>query len=279
MRMGVCGGVAWGQTARVKEKARGWRRSPAAGRRPPLLARALLAVLAVIEVLAVLAACLGCPNAEAQEAAGPGTVDMGRRGSIRLTMTCDGAAVPGGLLALYQVADVVPYDGGHRFELTEAFAASGVALDAVSVADPQTAQALASYAGERGLAGDVRAVSADGTLVYSDLAPGLYLLVQAQPAEGFLSVEPFLVSVPLLKDGAYRYDVDATPKVSVEAAPGPAEPPTPPAKPDDGRLPQTGQLAWPVPVLVAAGLVLFAVGWALRSGCGRGEVPADGGKR
>ena len=39
---------------------------------------------------------------------------------------------------------------------------------------------------------------------------------------------------------------------------------TPPGSPG-GKLPQTGQLWWPVPVLAFAGLVLFAAGWAKRN--------------
>ena len=30
------------------------------------------------------------------------------------------------------------------------------------------------------------------------------------------------------------------------------------------RLPYTGQLIWPVPVMAIAGMLLFAVGWSLR---------------
>jgi len=33
-------------------------------------------------------------------------------------------------------------------------------------------------------------------------------------------------------------------------------------EPDD-KLPQTGQLNWPVPLMACAGLALFALGWAL----------------
>jgi hypothetical protein len=31
-------------------------------------------------------------------------------------------------------------------------------------------------------------------------------------------------------------------------------------------LPQTGQLNWPIPVLVILGLAMFSVGWNLRFG-------------
>lgn len=43
--------------------------------------------------------------------------------------------------------------------------------------------------------------------------------------------------------------------------PGPSDPPSPSDPPDDSeRLPQTGQLWWPVPLLTIVGLWLFAIG-------------------
>jgi hypothetical protein len=52
--------------------------------------------------------------------------------------------------------------------------------------------------------------------------------------------------------------------------PDPGESPEPGTPPPDGgttgpTLPQTGQLWWPVPVLSAAGLLLFGLGWASRA--------------
>ena len=42
--------------------------------------------------------------------------------------------------------------------------------------------------------------------------------------------------------------------------------PTPPPKPDKPSLPQTGQLWWPVPVLIAAGLLFVVIGLVRRRG-------------
>ena len=65
------------------------------------------------------------------------------------------------------------------------------------------------------------------------------------------------MSLPFLKDGDYLYDLDAQAKTELEQVP------KPPQKPG-GKLPQTGQLNWPVPVLAAAGLTLFGIGWGIR---------------
>ena len=48
-----------------------------------------------------------------------------------------------------------------------------------------------------------------------------------------------------------------------ETAPGETTPGSPTPE-DEEKLPQTGQLNWPVPMLALAGLCLFIVGWALR---------------
>lgn len=45
-----------------------------------------------------------------------------------------------------------------------------------------------------------------------------------------------------------------------------ADAPPPPTKPGGGKLPQTGQLWWPVPVLFALGLALLVIGMARRRG-------------
>lgn len=52
-------------------------------------------------------------------------------------------------------------------------------------------------------------------------------------------------------------------------SPSPAAPEEPetPAEPSPGtKLPQTGQLNWPVPVLTVLGLCLILAGWELRVG-------------
>lgn len=189
--------------------------------------------------------------------------DLSRRGSIRVAMRYGGKAVPGGDLILYRVGAVREDDGNFSFELTGAFAGCGVDLEDIQSAS--LAKQLADYAGEQGISGDRQTLSSEGTLRFEDLEPGLYLLIQKKAADGYSPVEPFLVSVPMVEDGGYLYDVDASPKV--ELTPEPAEPtPTPTAPSDEPKLPQTGQLNWPVPVLAALGLGLCGAGWALRSG-------------
>ena len=185
--------------------------------------------------------------------------DLTREGSVTVTMQTEGKAVPGGSLTLYRVGEIREDDGNFDFAPDGDFAGWGEAFTDVQSAE--LAAELAEYAAAHDCAGLTQTVGADGTVTFEALETGLYLVVQEEAAKGYAKANPFLISVPNLENGTYVYEVDASPKVS-----GIQEIPEEPTKPKDPTLPQTGQLNWPVPVLVIGGLVLFLVGWALRFG-------------
>lgn len=210
---------------------------------------------------AVLMCTVGAPALAADAHPVP---DPDQTGSISVTMRDPETKAPvsGGELTLYQVGTVAEENGNYAFALTGAFERSGLVLEDVESAE--LAQKLAEYASANSLKGTSVSVDKDGVASAGDLELGLYLLVQTEAVEGYRAVSPFLVSVPTLEGGSYVYTVDATPKMSLLTQ-QPEEPaPQEPAAPSDPKLPQTGQLNWPVPVLAISGLVLFAAGWALR---------------
>ena len=181
--------------------------------------------------------------------------DTSRKGSIQLTIRQGGTAVPGGSFTLYQVGALQEEDGNYRFVLTEAFAGSKVSLEEVSSA--QLANTLAAYAKDHKLSGTAKDVDKDGEIAFTGLELGLYLLVQHKAAKGYETAAPFLVSVPYLYADEYQYDVTSQPKTDLEREVKPTAPPSPGG---GKKLPQTGQLWWPVPVLACAGLGCIAVG-------------------
>lgn len=210
--------------------------------------------------------------------------------SISVTMRDGKTVVSGGSMTCYRVGDIHSADNGDlRFVPTGEFSGADVSLEKPD--DPAAARRLAVYAARHSIAGTTKTIGNDGTVRFTGLTPGLYLLVQREAAPGYYAAEPFLVTLPMTENGGYVYDVDASPKVDVER-PGtslPTEPdkPTPPdqpdtpdkptkpdtpsnpdkpTKPDVPKLPQTGQLNWPVPVLAAGGLCLLLLGRVLRSG-------------
>lgn len=215
------------------------------------------------KILAALAAvwlfCAFVTTVSAHE-----TPDLTREGRISATLRDGSATVAGGTLTCFRVGDVAENDGNFSFVLTEEFQNSGVSLENLT---SREAEALAAFALKNNLPGSTVSISDQGTALWEGLKPGLYLLVQQEPAKGYKLLSPFLVSLPTFEDGVYCYEVDASPKVSLENAPTqPSKPtqPTKPTKPSDSVLPQTGQLNWPVPVLVVAGLFFILLGWYLR---------------
>jgi hypothetical protein len=106
-------------------------------------------------------------------------------------------------------------------------------------------------------------MDADGVVSFDGLEVGMYLVMQAARGTGdnefYLS--PFLITIPYRNpDGTLSYDVNADSKplgIYKEQVP---PPPTPTPK----KIPQTGQLWWPVAALGAAGVLALTFGLVRR---------------
>ena len=194
--------------------------------------------------------------------------DLSRKGSITVEVkdTESKTSVSGGSLTLYQIALAETDDGNYYFQYTESFKDCNLALD-----DIQTethAEGYYTYVRHHNVKSMDKKEVSDGTAVFSNLELGLYLVVQEEAAEGYTAMAPFVISVPMRDGDSYIYDVDAAPKAgtvtpdknttttttttttekSTQSHPG-------------SKLPQTGQLWWPIPVLAFSGLLFFAYGW------------------
>ena len=184
-------------------------------------------------------------------------VDMNKTGVISITMHCGNTPVGGGTISLYRVGAVHHDNGDYSFVPTEYFADCG--LDFSDITSSDLADDLYAYAKRNNIPTVSYTIDKNGYIAFG-VDPGLYMMAQEKAAEGYNKMAPFLVSVPVMRDGKYVYEVDASPKMDlVKVTPTP--PPTPTPRP---TLPQTGQLNWPVPVLAVGGMALFAIGWVLR---------------
>ncbi len=185
------------------------------------------------------------------------SLDFSQTGSITVNLQSsdDGTTVQDGVLAIYQVADLYLDDGNMAYAYTESFTDCTEDLSDVTVAS--LAASLADYAENNGVDGTEETIGTDGTVTFEDLTLGVYLIVQTTKSTGYYTMDAFLVSLPMAEDGEWVYVVDASPKVAIytETETSTEESPE--------TLPQTGQLNWPVPILAASGLVLFAIGWYL----------------
>ena len=191
-------------------------------------------------------------------AAAQSVPDESRNGhcSITVSMTYKGKAVCGGTLALYKVGDVAEDDGNYSFVPVEEIQADIPEFG--DIESPDLAGKLCKLESKLTPVTDLpKKVGEDGNATFSDLTFGLYLVVQKTAASGYEKTAPFLVSVPYLYADEYQYDVTSQPKTDLEREVKPTAPPSPGG---GKKLPQTGQLWWPVPVLACAGLGCIAVG-------------------
>ena len=104
----------------------------------------------------------------------------------------------------------------------------------------------------------------DGVAQFTGLPKGLYLIYQKEEnrASGYQALSAFLVTLPF--EG--KMDVDASSKPALEREAETTEPTTGTSSGSSSggkKLPQTGQLTWPIPWMALGGMVLFGLGWWL----------------
>ena len=216
-------------------------------------------------VLLALALVLGIPvNARAD--GGVSDIDPDREDcSITLTLAYKdngkSKELKGGEISLYTIATVKVEDG-YKFDVTTGKFADeeGVAKipsmtsKELSKANFDLAKKLETPAAK--VKADSTEAIDNGKVSFTGLKPGLYLIVQTKLSEGNRKVNSFLVSIP---DEEGSYQISGEPKAGVFVPQKETETEKPPEKPK-GKLPQTGQLWWPVPVMAVAGTLLLAAG-------------------
>ena len=181
--------------------------------------------------------------------------DPDRTGTVSVTLQEGGKALAGAELTLYRVGNAA--EGGYHqsFAPTAEFAGA----DLTDLSREGLASALAEQANS--LTGTRKTTDSLGRAVFSELTPGLYLVVQTGKVKGYQPIGPFLAAMPLSEGNGWNYDIEARPKVAPESD----TKPTTPGGGGGGKPPliQTGQLNWPVPVLAVSGILLFSLGWAM----------------
>lgn len=198
--------------------------------------------------------------------------ELDRKGSLSITFTCDGQPISdGNKVGIFKVADAV-VDNGYKFVWNGEFAAVGAMPKDLDAVNGELARRLVNIAKDKQvpLYRNSQELDEKGNVTFNGLDVGLYLVVHVKKVEITLpdkstvtyTINPFLVSIPQKEDGKLIYDVATNPKVA------PEKDTTPPPKkvvPPPKRVPQTGQMWWPVFVLGAAGMILITVGFVRNS--------------
>lgn len=184
--------------------------------------------------------------------------DESQKGSVTVEMK----DVTGGSLAIYQVGVIRTEDNLSFYAKTESMEAFPDSYDDIHSA--VLAENIAAYIADHHVEPNAVAANTDGKAIFANLDLGLYLIVQTEASEGYEPLKPFLISVPMEKNGQYQYDVSAEGKFELYKESEP-DIPVPPDVPNPD-IPNTGQLKWPIPVLTVVGLGLLSLGWILRFG-------------
>ncbi len=192
--------------------------------------------------------------------------DLEAENSVTITLkSADGSkTVSGAEFKLYKVANIAYDDGDLKYYPLDGYGLSEVTES--NLTDTNFISELEKKLGSEVSSGTT---AADGTVKFTSLDCGLYLLVNSKAADGYEKINSFLVTAPSKVDGVWLNNVDAAPKMeaAVEKSPTPTPTATPPA-----TIPQTGQMNWPIPVLAISGLILFSVGFLLKKSRNKDEA-------
>ena len=191
-------------------------------------------------------------------------VDYDAKGSITVTYRDEkGKGVEGAELKLIKVGSAVDDGGNAVFVAEDAFSEYEKELNGVTEAgegEASLAAKIADIAESQSVPGTTVKTDSDGKANWKDLDLGIYVVINTSGAKGYLTIDPFLITVPRLLDGEYVYDVDADPKPTYVEKVTTTTTKTPPPP----RVPQTGQLWWPVPILLCAGILFIVLGGVFR---------------
>ena len=246
-----------------------------------LLTAMLLAVVMTLSLVTVAAA------EEAEGEMDPETF----KGSITVTLERKNKPVKGVEVTLYQVGTGAVENNNWMFSLVDAL----VPTDGAPAEDLNGLKAAEVEAITEALAKRIRKLPAEekdaltiaakesdenGKIVFDELGAGVYLAVRTK-LSGY-EFAPALVYLPYGDETGWDDEIAVNPKVSVNQGSDPKDPPeNPPEIPDEpppsggkdypdeeipeeevplATLPQTGLLQWPIPVMAAAGLLLFGTG-------------------
>lgn len=189
--------------------------------------------------------------------------------SITVILENDGKAVTDVAFKIYYVAEITD---SSDYSLIGDFKNSGVDFNAYNQDNNSDyADKLKAYAEKNNIKSvSEKVTDANGKAVFENLNNGVYLIVGKDFKNG--KVTPFVAQLPSLdENGKLTYNITAKPKSEIINPEDKTEKTTEiiTTKYDEDnnngeKLPQTGQLWWPVCPLIAVGLLFIIFGVAYR---------------
>lgn len=168
--------------------------------------------------LAILVMAVMLTGSMAQEVLADDYV-TGKTGNINLTIQETGEdgtvkPIPNVKMTLYKVGSVT-FDGNVHFVADNALQFTEIDFENLKTADEwyKTAETLSAAVKRADFNGSEMQSDAEGKIVYSNVAEGVYLIVQSNPDDPDVSVSPMVLTVPFAEESTgWTYDVQAYPK-------------------------------------------------------------------
>ena len=183
-------------------------------------------------------------------------------GSITVTMInkADKQPLCNQTVIAVKVAECTYTEADINFSLDPAYG-SGIDLNS-----PEAAEKL--YPSVKGVAGKTAVSDSDGTAVFNGCELGAYLIYSSEE-----TFSPFLAFVPMVTEDGINFNIKAEPKIDIpeddEVTPPDEETGTDKSststtdKSSEEKLPKTGMLQLPIPILGFAGALIFSEGFIL----------------
>ena len=133
-------------------------------------------------------------------------------------------------------------------------------------------QNLKEYAKANANPVSIKTTDSNGKFSLNNLDLGVYLFVQ-ENKENEITMQTMLISIPELnKENGLKYNVTVKPKILNKEIVEKNENQKNSTLVQDDKLPYTGVLNWPIPVLVVVGIVIFCIAWLKVYGTSKKKV-------
>lgn len=168
----------------------------------------------------VMAAVVAAPLTVAAEQ----LPDLKKPGSITVQMNDGNTPVAREELTLARVAvaiskndgDPAAKDRGYALKCTDQFSDEQELVNKLTADNAgDIAKAVYAYAAKNNISGTSAVADESGTVQFSSLSAGLYLIWNSKAPAGYQTIDPFLVTIPVKNENGFIYDVNASPKMEV----------------------------------------------------------------
>lgn len=200
--------------------------------------RYLLCPLAVLLVWTIFFARVA--QAESYEKDKKGSLTLTFQQKEEGTGTGQYQGIEGIEMNLYQIGSLCYEEGQVSFRLDSPYDSVGLDLSAKNSASKmeEAAGKMAQIAKKSSVDPLTQASDAQGVIRYTDLAQGVYLLVQGQESSQ-IQVSPLILTLPYQQEGEWIYQVESYPKFTTKSQP--TATPTTPSRTNPTVTPSSSQ--------------------------------------